>query len=206
MSVSSLHPFLVATGAFEEVPCRTFSSHLVENKNRFCFPARKKNFPLLILQERRAGSFFEAKNWSWAGPLARHPDPPKPRFWACQKVVPPPCKNVQKMGFLGEKACIFGQFVHNFAQKWPLFCGHSPPLQGCQSVGKKPANLYSTKCRIFGPRTPPPVAPWWDTSSRRPPTGSRRPFLQNPKNRTFPKYDDVDRMSPITFFINYIMK
>jgi hypothetical protein len=59
------------------------------------------------------------------------------------------------MGFLGEKACIFGQFVHNFAQKWPLFCGHSPPLQGCQSVGKKPANLYSTKCRIFGPRTPP---------------------------------------------------
>jgi hypothetical protein len=103
------------------------------------------------------------------------PDPQKPRFWACQKVVPPPCKNVQKMGFLGEKACIFGQFVHNFAQKWPLFCGHSPPLQGCQSVGKKPANLYSTKCRIFGPRTPPPVAPWWDTSSRRPPTGSRRP-------------------------------
>jgi hypothetical protein len=86
---------------------------------------------------------------------------------------------VQKMGFLGEKACIFGQFVHNFAQKWPLFCGHSPPLQGCQSVGKKPANLYSTKCRIFGPRTPPPVAPWWDTSSRRPPTGSRRPFLRN---------------------------
>src|SRR6478752_161272 len=47
---------------------------------------------------------------------------------------------------------------------------------GCQSVGKKPANLYSTKCRIFGPRTPPPVAPWWDTSSRRPHTGSRTPF------------------------------
>jgi hypothetical protein len=118
---------------------------------------------------------------------ARRPDPQKPRFWACQKVVPPPCKNVQKMGFLGEKACIFGQFVHNFAQKWPLFCGHSPPLQGCQSVGKKPANLYSTKCRIFGPRTPPPVAPWWDTSSRRPPTGSRRPFSKNTKNRVFEK-------------------
>jgi hypothetical protein len=113
---------------------------------------------------------------------------------------------VQKMGFLGEKACIFGQFVHNFAQKWPLFCGHSPPLQGCQSVGKKPANLYSTKCRIFGPRTPPPVAPWWDTSSRRPPTGSRHPFFQNPKNRTFPKHDDGDRISPMTLFFNYILK
>ena len=101
------------------------------------------------------GDFSEAKNRSWAGPLARHPGPQKPRFWACQKVVPPPCKNVQKSAFLGEKACIFDHFVHNFAQKWPLFYGHSPPLQGCQSVGKKPANLYSTKCRIFGPRTPP---------------------------------------------------
>ena len=116
---------------------------------------------------------------SCARALARPPGPEKPPFLPCQKVAPPPCKNVQKSAFLGEKACIFDHFVHNFAQKWPLFYGHSPPLQGCQSVGKKPANLYSTKCRIFGPRTPPPVAPWWDTSSRRPRTGSRRPFLQN---------------------------
>jgi hypothetical protein len=140
---------------------------------------------------RWVGRFPEAENVTQKVSRARAarapPGPEKPRFWACQKVVPPPCKNVQKMGFLGEKACIFGQFVHNFAQKWPLFCGHSPPLQGCQSVGKKPANLYSTKCRIFGPRTPPPVAPWWDTSSRRPPTGSRRPFSKNPKNRVFEK-------------------
>jgi hypothetical protein len=149
----------------------------------------------------RRGRIFEAKFCLGRGRSRDPPDPQKPRFWACQKVVPPPCKNVQKMAFLGEKACIFGQFVHNFAQKWPLFCGHSPPLQGCQSVGKKPANLYSTKCRIFGPRTPPPVAPWWDTSSRRPPTGSRRPFFQNPKNRTFPKHDDGDRISPMTLFL-----
>jgi hypothetical protein len=128
---------------------------------------------------------FRNKIPSWSVPLARHPGPEKPRFWACQKVAPPPCKNVQKSAFLGEKACIFDHFVHNFAQKWPLFYGHSPPLQGCQSVGKKPANLYSTKCRIFGPRTPPPVAPWWDTSSRRPRTGSRRPFWQKRKNTFF---------------------
>jgi len=129
--------------------------------------------------------FSRAKNPSARAAPAHPPGPENPPKTPCQKVVPPPCKNVQKMGFLGEKACIFGQFVHNFAQKWPLFCGHSPPLQGCQSVGKKPANLYSTKCRIFGPRTPPPVAPWWDTSSRRPRTGSRRPFWQNTKNRIF---------------------
>jgi hypothetical protein len=64
------------------------------------------------------GDFSRAKNPSARAAPAHPPDPQKPRFWACQKVVPPPCKNVQKMGFLGEKACIFGQFVHNFAQKW----------------------------------------------------------------------------------------
>jgi hypothetical protein len=152
------------------------------------------------------GDFSGAKNRSWAGPLARPPGPEKPPNLACQKVVPPPCKNVQKSAFLGEKACIFDHFVHNFAQKWPLFYGHSPPLQGCQSVGKKPTNLYSTKCRIFGPRTPPPVAPWWDTSSRRPPTGSRHPFFQNSINLIFPKPDDGDRISPMTLFCNYLMK
>ena len=43
--------------------------------------------------------------------------PRKPPFSACQKVVPPPCKNVQKSAFLGEKAYILGVFMHNFAQK-----------------------------------------------------------------------------------------
>jgi hypothetical protein len=51
-------------------------------------------------------------------PRFRDPEnPEKPPFLACQKVVPPPCKNVQKSAFLGEKACIFDHFVHNFAQK-----------------------------------------------------------------------------------------
>src|SRR6478752_4957793 len=65
----------------------------------------------------RRGRIFEAKFCLGRGRSRDPPDPQKPRFWACQKVVPPPCKNVQKMGFLGEKACIFVQFVHNFAQK-----------------------------------------------------------------------------------------
>jgi hypothetical protein len=66
---------------------------------------------------RGEGGIFEAKFCLGRGRSRDPRDPQKPRFWACQKVVPPPCKNVQKMGFLGEKACIFGQFVHNFAQK-----------------------------------------------------------------------------------------
>jgi hypothetical protein len=107
---------------------------------------------------------------------ARRPGPQKPPFLACQKVAPPPCKKCTKSAFPGRKAGIFDRFVHEIAHFWHLFCGHSSRPMGCQSVGKKPANLYSTKCRIFGPRTPPPVAPWWDTSSRRPRTGSRTPF------------------------------
>jgi hypothetical protein len=105
--------------------------------------------------------------------------PQKPPFLACQKVAPPPCKKPPFLHFPRRKACNFDQFVHENAHFWHLFCGHSSRPMGCQSVGKKPANLYSTKCRIFGPRTPPPVAPWWDTSSRRPRTGSRTPFSQN---------------------------
>jgi hypothetical protein len=78
----------------------------------------KRTSALLMLGGLSPRGDFRSKILSWAGPLARLPKPEKPRFWACQKVVPPPpCKNVQKMAFLGEKACIFGQFVHNFAQK-----------------------------------------------------------------------------------------
>jgi hypothetical protein len=51
------------------------------------------------------------------GRLRDPENPEKWGFWACQKVAPPPCKNVQKSAFLGEKACIFDHFVHNFAQK-----------------------------------------------------------------------------------------
>jgi hypothetical protein len=67
------------------------------------------------------GRFPEAENVtqkvSRARAPAHTPGPEKPPFLACQKVVPPPCKNVQKSAFLGEKACIFDHFVHNFAQK-----------------------------------------------------------------------------------------
>jgi hypothetical protein len=105
--------------------------------------------------------------------------PQKPPFLACQKVAPPPCKKPPFLHFPRRKVGIFDQFVHENAHFWHTFCGHSSRPRRSVSVGKKPANLYSTKCRIFGPRTPPPVAPWWDTSSRRPRTGSRTPKSQN---------------------------
>ena len=151
---------------------------------------------------RPSGEDFRSKILSWAGPLAR-PLTRKTPFLACQKSSLP-CKNA-KMGFLGEKACIFGQFVHNFAQKWPLFCGHSPPLQGCQSVGKKPANLYSTKCRIFGPRTPAcgtVVGHQFLTPSH----GSWHPFCQKHENVFSQNTEVWDRMSLWHFLYNYIMK
>jgi hypothetical protein len=77
----------------------------------------KRTSALLMLGGLSPRGDFRSKILSWAGPLARLPKPEKPRFWACQKVAPPPCKNVQKSAFLGEKACIFDHFVHNFAQK-----------------------------------------------------------------------------------------
>jgi hypothetical protein len=81
----------------------------------------EKSFYLNFRRETTCRSFCDTRNVTQKVRSRRDgrdpPDPQKPRFWACQKVVPPPCKNVQKMGFLGEKACIFGQFVHNFAQK-----------------------------------------------------------------------------------------
>ena len=128
----SFPPLHFGLGAF----VRTLTRNQVQLEIQlYCHNVNKKYINIFYIYSvsmglASRGDFSGAKNRSWAGPLARLPKPEKPRFWACQKVVPPPCKNVQKCAFLGEKACIFGQFVHNFAQKWPLFCGHSPPATG----------------------------------------------------------------------------
>ena len=94
--------------------------------------------------------------------------------------LPPPCaktpKNGRKMRFLGEKVRKNGHFWHFRAKsflKLRNFDKHSSPFKGGICAVQNPANLYSTKCRIFGPPPPPPGAPWWDTTPRRPPTASR---------------------------------
>ena len=88
----------------------------------------------------------------------------------------PPCaktpKNGRKMRFLGEKVQKNGHFWHFRAKsflKLRNFDKHSSPFKGGICAVQNPANLYSTKCRIFGPPPPPPGAPWWDTTPRRPP-------------------------------------
>ena len=92
----------------------------------------------------------------------------------------PPCaktrENRRKMRFLGEKVRKNGHFWHFRAKsflKLRNFDKHSSPFKGGICAVQNPANLYSTKCRIFGPPPPPPGAPWWDTTPRRPPTASR---------------------------------
>jgi hypothetical protein len=80
---------------------------------------RKCNSSIFEIEHGSMGwaFFWGEKRDTKSVPRATRPDPRNPPKTPCQKVVPPPCKNVQKMAFLGEKACIFGQFVHNFAQK-----------------------------------------------------------------------------------------
>ena len=144
------------------------------------------------------GDFSRAKNPSARAAPAHPPgpeNPPKPPA----KKSSLPAKMCKKWGFWAKK-CIFGQFVHNFAQNDLFFCGHSPPLQGCQSVGKNPP-IYTVLNAAFSAPDPPACGTVVGHQFPTPSHGLRRPFLQNPKNRTFPKYDDGSRKSPTTFFM-----
>ena len=91
-----------------------------------------------------------------------------PRHFFLQKSA----KKVQKVAF----SCIFLHFFCKKCQKNALlkktvlrirprvFCD-----KGTSSPWQKPANLYSTKCRIFGiPHPCPGGAPWWHTTSPTP--------------------------------------
>lgn len=81
--------------------------------------------------------------------------------------------------FFAQKVHDFARFLHENVQKMSVFYEHSPPYKGVVSVWQKPANLYSTKCRIFG-IFPPPVAPWWKSTSRRPPGAPGASCPQDP--------------------------
>ena len=132
---------------------------------------------------RRGGNFKQFPVFG-REPSARLPDPKAPDF-SLQKVVPPPAKMCKKWGFLGEKACIFGQFVHNFAQSLFLFFADIAPLQGCQSVRKKNPPIYTVlNAAFFGP-DPRLWHRGGTPSSRRALHGLRRQILQNSKKRVF---------------------
>ena len=97
-----------------------------------------------------------------------------------------------------QKLAFFGQ---NWGEKWPFLCKKKPKMtflaektggyahaKGFTSAWEKPANLYSTKFRIFGPDTP----PWRGTVVATPPSPSQPP---GPGAQIYKKYD---------FFLKFI--
>ena len=87
-----------------------------------------------------------------------------------------------------QKLAFFGQ---NWGEKWPFLCKKKPKMtflaektggyahaKGFTSAWEKPANLYSTKCRIFGPDTPP-----WRGTVVATPYPARHPGPPEPQNQ-----------------------
>ena len=70
--------------------------------------------------------------------------------------------NMPKMGILGPKMAIFGRNLHffdKFSKVSGELCREKNAPRRRLSAVQKPANLYSTKCRFFGPPPPPPGVP-----------------------------------------------
>ena len=70
--------------------------------------------------------------------------------------------NMPKMGILGPKMAIFGRILtifDKFSKPSGELCREKNALRRRLSAVQKPANLYSTKCRFFGPPPPPPGVP-----------------------------------------------
>src|SRR6187431_1742587 len=104
---------------------------------------------------------------------ARRGDPPKkgsplPRGIS-RKKVQKRGQNRGKMGFLGPKMCQNVHFLHIFDKKSKTsgeLCRRKNAPQPPLSAVQKPANLYSTKCRFFGPPPPPGGYQWTRVHSR----------------------------------------
>ena len=78
-------------------------------------------------------------------------------------------QNRGKMGFLGPKMCQNVHFLHIFDKKSKTsgeLCRRKNAPQPPLSAVQKPANLYSTKCRFFGPPPPPGGYQWTRVHSR----------------------------------------
>jgi hypothetical protein len=85
-----------------------------------------------------------------------------------------------------------------------FFTDIAPRYRAASPSGKNPPIYTVLNAAFSAPGPPPPVAPWWDTSSRRPPTGSRHPFPIFPLRRKRKTTMMSDRMSPITLFCIHI--
>src|SRR6187431_659966 len=89
------------------------------------------------------------------GPPKKGSPPPR---GISRKKVQKRGQNRGKMGFLGPKMCQNVHFLHIFDKKSKTsgeLCRRKNAPQPPLSAVQKPANLYSTKCRFFGPPPPP---------------------------------------------------
>jgi hypothetical protein len=98
-----------------------------------------------------------------------------PRFWPAKKSPLPPAKNPLFCTFRGEKRAISTNLCTKMHIFDTFFADIAPGLWAASPSGKNPPIYTVLNAAFSAPGPPPPVAPWWDTSSRRPHTGSRTP-------------------------------
>jgi hypothetical protein len=133
----------------------------------------------------RGGSARTPGTPPWGGPPRKRGRPSPRAFLA--KNVQKRGSNMPKMGFFGHFWGIFGRNLHFFDKFWKVsgeLCREKNGLQASLSAGEKPANLYSTKCRIFGPPPPPGGYQCTECTSR----GSRGPSPLGPAQARSPPF------------------
>src|SRR6187551_950694 len=131
----------------------------------------------------RGGGSARARRRAAAGapPKKGSPLPPEKSRQKVQKRG----QNRGKMGFLGPKMCQNVHILHIFDKKSKTsgeLCRRKNAPQPPLSAVQKPANLYSTKCRFFGPPPPPGGYQWTRVHSR----GGFRGPPRNPPAQTWP--------------------
>src|SRR6478609_6832000 len=133
----------------------------------------------------RRGRIFEAKSCLGRGRSRDPRDPKNPDFGPAKKSSLPPAKMCKKVRFWVKKRA-FSTILCTILHKNDLFFTDiAPRYRAASPSGKNPPIYTVLNAAFSAPGPPPPVAPWWDTSSRRPPTGSRRPFCQKHEKRVF---------------------
>ena len=120
---------------------------------------------------------FSKQNPVLGGAARATPGPPKnPVFGPAKKSSLPPAKMCKKWGFWAKKRAFSVNLCTILHKNDLFFADIAPRYRAASPSGKNPPIYTVLNAAFSAPGPPPPVAPWWDTSSRRPPTGSRRPF------------------------------
>jgi hypothetical protein len=136
----------------------------------------------------RRGRIFEAKSCLGRGRSRDPQDPKNPDFGPAKKSSLPPAKMCKKWGFWAKKRAFSVNLCTILHKNDLFFADIAPRYRAASPSGKNPPIYTVLNAAFSAPGPPPPVAPWWDTSSRRPPTGSRHPFCQKHEKRVFAKH------------------